>query len=91
MGAKPTNTVKTMNELTITKTMIKTNRAIISYRNITHISWKADRKYKEEIDNDEIFYAVRIYSNADAIRQLMNEEEYIKLMANYTNWVNANE
>ena len=55
------------------------------------MSWKADRKYKEEIDNDEIFYSIRIYSNADAIRQIMNEEEFVKLMANYTNWVNANE
>jgi hypothetical protein len=91
VGAKPTNTVKTMNNLTITKTMIKTSRAIISFRNITHISWKSDRKYKEEIENDELFYDVRIYSNADAIRQMMNEEEFTKLAANYTNWVNSNE
>jgi|14BtaG_2_1085337.scaffolds.fasta_scaffold00088_61 hypothetical protein len=94
MGAKPINTVKTMNQLTITENMIKTSRAIISFRNIAHISWKSDRKYKEEIDNDEIFYDVRIYSNsskADAIRQMMNEKEFMKLAANYTNWVNANE
>jgi len=91
VGAKPTNTVKTMNELTITKTMIKTSRAIISYRNIAHMSWTADRKYKEEIDNDEIFYSVKIYSNAHLIQQHMNEVEFTRLMGNYTNWVNANE
>jgi len=80
-----------MTELTITETMIKTSRAIISFRNIAHISWKEDRKYKAEIKNDELFYDVRIYSNADAIRQMMNEEEFIELTTNYTNWVNTNE
>lgn len=71
--------------------MIKTSRAIISFRNIAHISWKEDRKYKAEINEDELFYNVRIYSSVDTIRQTMNEEEFIKLMANYTNWVNSNE
>jgi len=75
-----------MNKLTITKTMIKTHRAIISYRNIAHMSWKADR-----IDNGEIFYSVKIYSNANLIQQHMNEEEFIKLTTNYIKWVDANE
>lgn len=55
------------------------------------MSWTADRKYKEEIDNDEIFYSVKIYSNANLIQQHMNEVEFTRLMANYTNWVNSNE
>jgi len=81
-----------MNELTITKTMIKTNRAIISYRNIAHMSWVQKKAYKEEIQQVTIaFYSVKIYSNANLIQQNMNEEEFIKLMANYSNWVNANE
>lgn len=71
--------------------MIKTYRAIISYRNIAHMSWTADRKYKEEIDNDEIFYSVKIYSNANLIQQHMNEEEFVKLTTNYIKWVDANE
>ncbi len=82
--------VRTMNKLTITKKMIKTSRAIISFRNIAHISWKiADRR--KNVKKDELFYDVRIYSNADAIRQMMNEEEFIELTTNYTNWVNTNE
>jgi len=80
-----------MNELTITKTLIKTGRAIISFKNVAHISWKEDRKYKAETGNDELFYAVRIYSNAETIRQIMNNKEFVKLLANYTNWVNSNE
>lgn len=55
------------------------------------MSWTADRKYKEEIDNDEISYLVKIYSNANLIQQHMNEVEFTRLMANYTNWVNSNE
>ena len=83
-----------MNKPTITETMIKTNRAIVSYRNIAHISWKEDRKYNKEIGDDEMFYSVKIYSISgtdNVVRQiffwrwLSNQRKYLgRISRRYT-------
>tara|TARA_R110000824_G_scaffold164245_10_gene340439 strand:+ start:939 stop:1226 length:288 start_codon:yes stop_codon:yes gene_type:complete len=95
LGAKPNAfEVKKMNKPTITETMIKTNRAIVSYRNIAHISWKEDRKYNKEIGDDEMFYSVKIYSISgtdNVVRQILDKECFNSLLAKYTNWVSNNE
>ena len=58
----------------IYKNAIKTERAIILFSNIQHISWRLEFK------ND---YEVKIYSNAQVIIQPMSDNELEDLLGRY--------